>query len=104
MVTTKARTTARGTPLMTQVWAFRIHCNIRFPYRRHLIASAVLCSVPAVHSRKCWKFCNSSPPSQAGHWRIFALSTALFLVIVGGHKLETENGADPREGGKGVGA
>ena len=40
----------------------------------------------------------------AGHCRIFALSTTLFLVIVGGHQLETENGADPREGGKGVGA
>src|SRR4029450_10323523 len=30
------------------------------------------------------------PASLAGHWRIFALSTALFLVIVGGYKLETE--------------
>jgi len=49
-------------------------------------------------------FATTLPASPAGHWRIFALSTALFLVIVGGYKLETKNGTDPREGGKGVGA
>jgi hypothetical protein len=49
-------------------------------------------------------FATLLPASQAGHWHIFALSTTLFLVIVGGHQSETENGADPREGGKGVGA
>ncbi len=68
------------------------------------MASAMLCSVPAVHSRKCWKFCNYTPCEPGRDWRIFALSTTLFLVIVGGHQPETENGADPREGGKGVGA
>src|SRR5262245_36698203 len=104
MVTTKANTTARRTPLITQVWAFRIHCNIRFPYRRHLIASAVLCSISVFILENAGNFATTLPASPAGHWRIFALSTAVFLVIVGGHKFETENGADSREGGKGVGA
>jgi hypothetical protein len=84
MVTTKARTTARRTPLITQVWAFRIHCNILFPYRRHGLHYAVLCLYLFI-LENAKNFATLLAAGQAGHWRIFALSTTLFLVIVGGH-------------------
>jgi len=90
---------------MTQVWAFRIHCNILFPYRRRVLASTVPDSI--LHCsilENAANFATILPVLLAEHLRIFALSTTLFPVIVGEHQLETANGADPREGGRGVGA
>ena len=48
-------------------------------------------------------FATVTPGSLSGHQRTFALSTTPFLVIVGGHQSETENGPGPRKGGRSVG-
>ena len=69
---------------MTQVWAFRIHCNMLFPYGRRVLASPVLDSI--LHCsilESVANFATILPAILAGHLRIFALSTTLFLVIVG---------------------
>jgi len=69
------------------------------------MASAVLYSIPSMFIlENAANFATLLPASQAGHWHIFALSTTLFPVIVGGHQSETENGTDPRAGGQGIGA
>ena len=89
---------------MTQVWAFRIHCNMLFPHRTLLMASARMLLPLTFILENTVNFATATPGRPAGQQRTFALSTTPFLVIVGVHQSETENSADPRKGGRSVGA